>query len=87
MRLWGRVTGSAVIGCVWQKTTFSQEIPVRLIQAISWLVGNLHQGSLFPLLEESWPTELTEKEQSLVAVLEVVEVEAYVPRSAGTQWF
>lgn len=82
----GRVTGSAVIGSVWEQTTFSQEMPVRLVQAISWLVGNL-QGSLFPLLEESWPTELTEKEQSLVAVLEVVEVEAYVPRSAGQQWF
>jgi len=30
---------------------------------------------------------LTKWEQGLVAVLEVVEVEAYVPPSASTQWF
>ena len=56
---------------------------MRLVQRVSWLAQNL-QGSLFPLAEENWPTQLTEKEQSLVSLLEVIKVEAYVLPSAST---
>lgn len=38
------------------------------------------------MLEESWPAELTEKEQQLVSILELVQVERYVPRTASKQW-
>jgi hypothetical protein len=44
------------------------------------------QRSLFPKLEECWQAPLTEKEQQLVKILEVVRVERYVPESASNQW-
>jgi len=58
---------------------------VTLIKRISWLVGTL-QRTLFPTLEECWNAPLTEKEKQLVSILELVEVEAFVPRSASDQW-
>lgn len=57
---------------------------MKLGKAVSWLMGTL-QRSLFPRLEECWKTPLTSKEQQLVTILEMVEVEKHVPRSAGTQ--
>ena len=58
---------------------------MKLGKSISWLIGSLQQ-SLFPQLEECWQTSLTEKEQQLVSILELAQVEAFVPRSASDQW-
>jgi hypothetical protein len=80
----GRVTGRAVIVSVRRKA-LSQEMPVKLGKAISWLRGRL-QCDLFPRLEECWDTPLTEKEQQLVAILELVQVERFVRRTAWGQW-
>jgi hypothetical protein len=38
-------------------------------------------------LEECWGTPLTLKERQLVSMLELIRVEAYVPRSVDNQWF
>jgi hypothetical protein len=58
---------------------------MKLGEAISWLMGTL-QRSLFPRLEECWQAPLTEKEQQLVRILEIVQVERYVTVTASTQW-
>jgi IS5 family transposase len=58
---------------------------VKLGKAISWLRRRL-QAELFPCLEECWETPLTEKEQKLVGILELVEVERFVVRTALEQW-
>jgi hypothetical protein len=47
---------------------------MKLWEKISWLLGRLQQG-LFPHLEECWEQPLTEKEQRLVTILELVEIE------------
>jgi hypothetical protein len=60
-------------------------MPVKLGKAISWLLGSLQRG-LFPLLEECWNSPLTAKERQLVSILELVQVERFVYRSASTQW-
>jgi hypothetical protein len=57
---------------------------MKLGQTISWLMGSL-QRSLFPHLEECWRTPLTAKEQELVSMLELIQIEKYVPRSACNQ--
>jgi len=59
---------------------------MKLGQAVSRLMGNL-QRSLFPRLEECWQGPLTEKEQRLVSILEIVQVEKHIPKSASRQWF
>jgi hypothetical protein len=48
-------------------------MPVKLSKAISWLVQGLQQV-LFPELEEWWQSPLTEKEQQLISILELVRV-------------
>jgi hypothetical protein len=58
---------------------------MKLGQAVSWLMGNL-QRSLFTRLEECWQGPLTEKEQQLVSILEIVQVEKHIPKSASSQW-
>jgi len=58
---------------------------VKLGKAISWLKGTL-QRCLFPSLEECWNTTLTDKEQQLVSILELVQVEGFVLRKADSQW-
>ena len=58
---------------------------MKLGKAISWLMGGL-QRSLFPHLEDCWRISLTEKEQQLVSILDIVRVEKYVPFSSATQW-
>ena len=58
---------------------------MKLRKTISWLMGTL-QRSLFPKLEQCWDIALTEKEKQLVSILELVEVERYVPKSSDTQW-
>lgn len=57
---------------------------MKLGAAISWLLGSL-QRSLFPHLEDCWRAPLTAKEQELVSILELLQVEKYVPRSASSQ--
>jgi len=57
---------------------------MKLKEKISWLMGRV-QKSLFPHLNECLDTLLTEQEQRLVTILEVVQVERYVPRRASTQ--
>ena len=57
---------------------------VKLGKAISWLKGTLQRG-LFPNLEECWNTTLTDKEQQLVSILELVQVERFVLRKADNQ--
>jgi len=52
---------------------------MKLTEKISWLMGRV-QKSLFPHLNECLPTPLTEQEKRLVSILEIVQVERYVPR-------
>ena len=59
---------------------------MKLSKAISWLRRGLQQV-LFPQLEECWESPLTDKEQQLVSILELVRIERFVPRSASTQEF
>jgi transposase len=58
---------------------------MKLWEKVSWLRGRLQQG-LFSDLEECWEQPLTEKEQRLVTILELIEVERYVSRSSLNQW-
>jgi hypothetical protein len=44
------------------------------------------QRCLFPDLEECWNTTLTDKDQQLVSILELVQVEGFVVRKADNQW-
>ena len=60
-------------------------MPMKLKEKISWLMGHV-QRSLFSHLNECLDTRLTEQEQRLVTILEVVQVEKYVPNSATIQW-
>ena len=53
---------------------------MKLIDTISWLMGRV-QGSLFPHLNQCLPTPLTEQEERLVSILELVQVERYVPKN------
>ena len=53
---------------------------MKLRKRISWLMGTL-QRTLFPKLEECWKSPLTEKEQQLVSILELVQVERFVPKA------
>jgi hypothetical protein len=57
---------------------------VKLSRAISWLLRGLQQF-LFPQLEECWHSPLTDKERQLICILELVQIERFVPRSASTQ--
>ena len=58
---------------------------MKLKDKISWLMGRV-QTSLFPHLNKCMDTVLTEQEQRLVKILEFVQVERYVPKTAATQW-
>lgn len=58
---------------------------MKLGKAISWLLGSLQQG-LFPQLEECWNAPLTAKERQLISILELIQIEKFVPRSAFDQW-
>jgi hypothetical protein len=52
---------------------------MKLREAVSWLVGTL-QRNLIPRLEECWERRLTEKEQQLVNILEVLQIEKFIHR-------
>jgi hypothetical protein len=49
-----------------------------LVESISWLKTRI-QENLFPHLRECFDDPLTEKQKDLIMILEVVEVEQYVP--------
>ncbi len=55
---------------------------MKLKEKISWLMGRVQRSLFSPLnLNECLDTLLTEQEQRLVTILEVVQVEKYVPKS------
>jgi hypothetical protein len=58
---------------------------MKLKERISWLMGTV-QRSLFPHLDECLPQPLTEREQQLVKILELLQIETYVPISAKRHW-
>ena len=58
---------------------------MKLKKRISWLMG-IVQKSLLPHLNECLNTPLTEREEQLISILEIVEIEKYVYRTASTQW-
>jgi len=58
---------------------------MKLRETISWLMGTL-QRSLFPYFEDCTGTPLTEKQKRLIQILEIVQVEKFVPKTADKQW-
>src|SRR5512147_1565360 len=52
---------------------------MKLTEAVSWLTRTLQQ-QLFPRLEECWERPLTDKEQQLVSILEVLQIEKFAVR-------
>jgi len=58
---------------------------MKLKERISWLMGTVQQ-SLFPHLDECLPEPLTEREKQLVKILELIQIEKYVPVTASRQW-
>lgn len=56
---------------------------MKLKDKISWIAGRL-QRSLFPILEEYCISPLTEQEKRLVEMLEIIEIEKYIP--SHRQW-
>lgn len=58
---------------------------MKLKKRISWLMGFV-QKSLLPHLDECFDITLTKQEEKLVSVLEIIEVQKYVRRTASTQW-
>lgn len=58
---------------------------MKLRETISWLMGTLQRG-LFPYFEECAETPLTAKQKQLIQILEIVQVEKFVPKTAAKQW-
>lgn len=58
---------------------------MKLKERISWLMGRVQQ-SLFPHLDECLPVPLTEREKHLVKILELIQIEKFVPVTANRQW-
>jgi hypothetical protein len=58
---------------------------MKLKERISWLMGTVQQ-SLFPHLDECLPEPLTGREKHLVKILELIQIERYVPVTASRQW-
>ena len=54
---------------------------MKLKERISWLMGTV-QRSLFPHLDECLDVPLTVQEKHLITILEIVQIEKYVPKSA-----
>jgi len=53
---------------------------MKLNDKISWLMGRV-QRSLFPHLNDCLTTPLTAQEKRLVSILEIVQIEQYVPKT------
>jgi hypothetical protein len=60
-------------------------MPMKLKDRISWLMGTVQQ-TLFPYLDECLPTPLTMPEKRLVQILELLQIEKYIPVSSSRQW-
>jgi transposase len=58
---------------------------MKLKERISWLMGTV-QRSLFAHLDECFDVPLTEHEKRLTSILEIVQVEKFVPKKAWDQW-
>ena len=58
---------------------------MKLKEKVSWLMGTV-QRTLFPHLEDCLDSPLTAQEKRLVKILELVQIEKYVSRSASRQW-
>lgn len=58
---------------------------MKLRKKVSWLMG-LVQQSLLPQLQRCSENPITEQEEKLVSLLEIIEIEKYVRRTASTQW-
>ncbi len=58
---------------------------MKLRETISWLMGTLQRG-LFPYFEECAERPLTAKQKRLIQILEIVQVEKFVPKTAAKQW-
>jgi hypothetical protein len=58
---------------------------MKLKERISWLMGTVQQ-SLFPHLDECLPVPFTEREKRLVKILELIQIEKYVPVTVNRQW-
>ena len=56
---------------------------MKLTDKISWLMGRV-QKSLFSHLNECFDAPLTKQEQRLVSILEIVQVEKYISKSASS---
>jgi IS5 family transposase len=57
---------------------------MKLGKAISWLLIGL-QRTLFPQLEDCWKKPLTDKEQQLVSILEILKIERHIADTARNQ--
>ena len=53
---------------------------MKLTDKISWLMGRV-QRSLFPHLNQCLTTPLTDQEERLVSILEILQVERHVPKN------
>ena len=58
---------------------------MKLKERISWLMGTVQQ-SLFPHLDECLPEPFTVRDKHLVKILELIQIEKFVPNSANRQW-
>jgi len=58
---------------------------MKLKDRISWLMGSVHR-SLFPHLDECLPEPFTDREKHLVKILELIQIEKFVPVTASRQW-
>ena len=58
---------------------------MKLKERISWLMGTVQQ-SLFPHLDECLPEPFTVRDKHLVKILELIQIEKYVPVTARKQW-
>jgi len=57
---------------------------MKLKERISWLMGTVQQ-SLFPHLDDCLPIPLSEREKHLIKILELIQIEKFVPNSANRQ--
>ena len=55
---------------------------MKLKERISWLMGTVQQ-SLFPHLDECLPVPLSEREKNLIKILELIQIEKFVPNSVN----
>jgi hypothetical protein len=70
--------GNYLILLGYQAKITIREMPMKLKDRISWLMGTVQQ-TLFPCLDECLPTLLTVPEKRLVKILELLQIEKYVP--------